>query len=67
MAKTSKGINRSSKILLLLAMIVACFVGWGTYTLLNRQHSTVYLYAQDYPMGTKIQSNMFLSSELDTA
>lgn len=68
MAKTTnRGMNRSAQIFLLLAFILACLVGWGMYTFLHKQRSTIYLYAQDYPMGTKIENNMFLSTEIETA
>jgi len=68
MAKnTTKGMNRSAQIFLLLALVLSCLVGWGLYTFLHKQRSTIYLYAQDYPMGTKIENNMFLSTEIETA
>jgi len=62
-----KGINRGSKIILMLAVIIAGLVGFGFYQYANTMKTTVYLYNDYYPQGTRIAKEMFASTMMDTS
>lgn len=65
MRAKSKGISKGSKIILLLALIIACLVGFGLYQYLYTQKITVYLYSDNFPQGTLITKEMFASTQMD--
>lgn len=64
--KRTQGISRTSKALMILAIVVACFVGFGMHQYLSQQRTMVYLFKDNYTQGTKITKEMFSGFQIDT-
>lgn len=60
------GTNKTSVVILFLAMIVAVLLGFFAYRYLKKQRTTIFVYQHDYPAGTKLTKEMFGSLDIET-
>lgn len=65
MGMRSKGLSRSSKVLMLLIVLIAVLVGLGVWQFLNTRKVPVYVYSRDCVHGEKISRDMFGSTQME--